>query len=168
MYDERIVQSLMGVSPKRIVLAGEPVFRLTSEIARALNLLDCSDTAPELFKINQAELSSGTCAALSGDSAEHVMCMDLPVETENPEYLLGSACRAAPKLLLVEQTTTKLAVDLLSDEHFFAFGFRVLEKSENSDRKRALYAYSLSSYKPAPDWLNSRFWANPERFHLTD
>lgn len=168
MYDERIVQSLMGLNPHRIVLVGEPVFRLATEAARALNLLDCSDTAPEIFKINHDELGSTTCAALSGDAAQHVMCMDLPINAANPEQLLGSACRASPNLLLVEQTTTHLNEDLLSDEHFFAFGFRVLEKSANSDRKRALYAYSLSNYKPAPDWLNSRFWANPERFHLTE
>lgn len=31
-------------------------------------------------------------------------------------------------------------------------------------RDYAIYAFSLKNYKPAPDWLNSRFWANPELY----
>jgi len=29
-----------------------------------------------------------------------------------------------------------------------------------------IFFYSLRSYKTQPDWLNSRFWANPERWNL--
>jgi len=29
-----------------------------------------------------------------------------------------------------------------------------------------IYYFSLQSYKTQPDWLNSRFWANPERWNL--
>ena len=29
-----------------------------------------------------------------------------------------------------------------------------------------IYFFSLQSYKTQPDWLNSRFWANPERWNL--
>jgi len=29
-----------------------------------------------------------------------------------------------------------------------------------------IFFYSLQSYKTQPDWLNSRFWANPERWNL--
>jgi hypothetical protein len=28
----------------------------------------------------------------------------------------------------------------------------------------ALWQFNLATYKPAPDWLNARFWANPERW----
>lgn len=33
-----------------------------------------------------------------------------------------------------------------------------------SSTAAAVYVFDLYDYKPTPDWLNSRFWAHPERF----
>jgi len=41
-------------------------------------------------------------------------------------------------------------------------------KSTASSGENRWYEYRLSHYKQAPDWLNARFWANPERFKLDD
>lgn len=37
---------------------------------------------------------------------------------------------------------------------------------DESDEKRtlALYTYDLADYKQVPDWLNNKYWANPEMF----
>ena len=36
----------------------------------------------------------------------------------------------------------------------------------NMQAPEQMYFFSLQSYKTQPDWLNSRFWANPERWNL--
>ena len=36
----------------------------------------------------------------------------------------------------------------------------------NMQALEQMYFFSLQSYKTQPDWLNSRFWANPERWNL--
>ncbi|MEH6564662.1 MAG: DUF6231 family protein [Halopseudomonas sp.] len=34
----------------------------------------------------------------------------------------------------------------------------------NHKRTLALYTYDLADYKQVPDWLNAKYWANPENF----
>lgn len=119
-----------------------------------------------------------------------------PMDFANPEVIalarfsefsaeidqqLGRLCRSFPNGVLVE-----LARGLpLLDEQFFAHGFQKLnslgKKSSNSLLEQNLsnhlsaqssasgercFEYCLSNYKAVPHWLNSRFWAHPERFHL--
>lgn len=43
---------------------------------------------------------------------------------------------------------------------FLAMGFRIAGRSA----EYAVFHYSLRAYKATPDWLNSRYWAHPERF----
>jgi len=31
-------------------------------------------------------------------------------------------------------------------------------------RQLTLFTYDLREYKQVPDWLNAKFWANPENF----
>ncbi len=50
------------------------------------------------------------------------------------------------------------------EESLFSLGFsrRPLPKFLNSDY--IAYCFSISFYKKTPDWLNSKYWANPERW----
>ena len=111
------------------------------------------------------------------------------------DLLLGNACRRYPDYLLVEHLVdppadppadpgveppgdvTGVAPDdvatdagpVLSAARFFAFGFRRIVRSEPAigpGERCTWYEFRLSHYKSAPDWLNARFWANPERFAL--
>ncbi len=41
---------------------------------------------------------------------------------------------------------------------------RPLSQDAVSSTASAVYVFDLYDYKPTPDWLNSRFWAHPERF----
>ena len=43
-----------------------------------------------------------------------------------------------------------------------ALGLRQLAAFEHAGRGLALYRFDLYDYKPTPDWLNPRYWANPE------
>lgn len=61
----------------------------------------------------------------------------------------------APALLI------HLGVGALPDDAFFrALGF-TCERLPDGAR---LARFDLATYKPAPDWLNARFWAHPERW----
>jgi len=85
---------------------------------------------------------------------------------------LGQLCRSFPSGVLVELVKSTDCNDTL----FFSHGFRKvsIDRSEwhlaNSDKLSTgeirCYEFRLSDYKPVPDWLNARFWAHPDRFHL--
>jgi hypothetical protein len=77
---------------------------------------------------------------------------------------LGEACRQFPERLLVWQIHDE-ADERLPAEVFYAFGFRQLFSCLEGRRHHVLHEYRLSEYKAPPDWLNSRYWANPERFN---
>jgi len=38
------------------------------------------------------------------------------------------------------------------------------EKFRRDEQVLSLFTYDLHDYKQVPDWLNARFWANPEMF----
>ena len=43
---------------------------------------------------------------------------------------------------------------------FLALGFKLALE----DEKYSLYSYAIENYQFKRDWLNSRFWANPENY----
>lgn len=61
----------------------------------------------------------------------------------------------APSVLVAAGARCALA---LAD--FRALAFEPLLR----DADGALYQFNLATYKPAPDWLNARYWAHPERW----
>lgn len=40
--------------------------------------------------------------------------------------------------------------------------------SDLKGQKIRWFEYRMTTYKPAPDWLNARFWANPERYAISE
>lgn len=82
------------------------------------------------------------------------------------DSVLGEVIRLFPDQVLVNCRD-----NTLGDERFFAFGFtRYYPDAANrsQDLESCWYEYRMRDYKSPPDWLNARFWANPERFNLTD
>ncbi len=63
----------------------------------------------------------------------------------------------APRLLLVASPDCAL-----DDAAFRALGF-TLSATDPAENPRVYY-YDIDTYKTVPDWLNSRFWAHPERW----
>ena len=103
-------------------------------------------------------------AAAPGERAAESALLTLDALGEPPltpralDRALGTACRLYPAgLLLFVETDETLPAETL-----FAFGFRRLA----ADADGALHEYRLRDYKMPPDWLNARFWANPDRFEL--
>ncbi|WP_194789314.1 DUF6231 family protein [Pseudomonas sp. UFMG81] len=50
------------------------------------------------------------------------------------------------------------------DTDFFALALSASEKFQRDGQVLSLFTYDLHDYKQVPDWLNARFWANPENF----
>ncbi|KAF1010996.1 MAG: hypothetical protein GAK32_01119 [Pseudomonas fluorescens] len=50
------------------------------------------------------------------------------------------------------------------DTDFFSLALQASEGFKRDDQVLTLFTYDLLDYKQVPDWLNARFWANPENF----
>jgi hypothetical protein len=60
-------------------------------------------------------------------------------------------------ILIIE--TTQLAQSDWQLADFLALGFKLSLKDEHT-----VFSYNIKDYQFKKDWLNSRFWANPENF----
>ncbi|KTT02067.1 hypothetical protein NS376_13145 [Pseudomonas oryzihabitans] len=66
--------------------------------------------------------------------------------------------------------TSRLAVlvDLAASEwqatDFYALALQASERFARDGQVVTLFSYDLHDYKQVPDWLNAKFWANPEMF----
>ncbi|WP_095077412.1 MULTISPECIES: DUF6231 family protein [unclassified Pseudomonas] len=47
---------------------------------------------------------------------------------------------------------------------FYSLALQASERFQRNEQVLTLFTYDLLDYKQVPDWLNSRFWANPENF----
>ncbi|WAJ38903.1 DUF6231 family protein [Pseudomonas sp. GOM7] len=47
---------------------------------------------------------------------------------------------------------------------FFALAMQASEQFKREGQMLHLFTYDLLDYKQVPDWLNAKFWANPENF----
>lgn len=47
---------------------------------------------------------------------------------------------------------------------FFALALQVSGRFERQEQTLTLFTYDLLDYKQVPDWLNAKFWANPQMF----
>ncbi|WP_268797480.1 DUF6231 family protein [Pseudomonas huanghezhanensis] len=47
---------------------------------------------------------------------------------------------------------------------FYSLALQLNERFTRDDQVLTLFTYDLREYKQVPDWLNAKFWANPENF----
>ncbi len=47
---------------------------------------------------------------------------------------------------------------------FFALALQASERFQRDGQVLTLFTYDLREYKQVPDWLNAKFWANPQNF----
>jgi len=164
--DRTLVTQLLSGEPAKVALVGKPVFRLNAMLVERLVDGSFPTPAPQVTQYDHIDQFIDTEAGVSPKCA---LCLHLSSDAENPETVLGVACRASPGLVVVEHSSSSPATALYGDEQFFAFGFRRIgQSSEVSELQQRWYVYSLRDYKRSPDWLNARFWAHPERFDLQD
>nr|WP_314575300.1 DUF6231 family protein [uncultured Pseudomonas sp.] len=47
---------------------------------------------------------------------------------------------------------------------FYSLALQASERFARDEQVLTLFTYDLREYKQVPDWLNAKFWANPENF----
>ena len=63
-------------------------------------------------------------------------------------------------LALVPLATNNASVE----QEYFALGFSHRPLPEVLSSQYCAYGFSIHHYKSTPDWLNSKYWANPEQW----
>lgn len=152
LYHQELV-SLLGDAPSELCIVGQ---------------ID-----PQLRQL-LADASTHSYADISGclDAAERLQSASIlmMIRTDSIDTLpnlLGTICQRFPSQVLIElqhEVTDKTAEQAFR-QVCFATGFRRALHSVSDATEYQLYEYRLKNYKQAPEWLNSRFWAHPERFN---
>ena len=141
------------------------------------------DAPPELYIVGRidpqlqpllADVSTHCYADISGclDAAERlqsasILMMICTDSIDTLPHQLGTICQRFPNQVLIElqHNTSDEAAAQVFRQVCFAMGFRQALHCVSDTTEYQLYEYRLKNYKQAPDWLNSRFWAHPERFN---
>lgn len=103
-------------------------------------------------------IASQSDCALVGHNEPADLALAFPAGDRNTSLaMIGHLKLQAPVVIVAIQEKSPLDFN-----DFLSFGMqRLLESDEQG---RSLYLFDLHTYKPAPDWLNARFWAHPERW----
>lgn len=84
------------------------------------------------------------------------------LEKQTAEQLISRLRDIHAKLLWVKvplDDNTKFGV-----ADAVAQGFRRVETEDGGEQQEQWYEFSLKFYKPVPQWLNAKHWANPARW----
>jgi DNA-binding transcriptional LysR family regulator len=99
-------------------------------------------------------------AAQRFDLAIFVDCLEHLNKRSGLELLAGVRNLNASKLAVLVDIT---ACDWqLSD--FYSLALQASEQFQRDTQTLTLFTYDLREYKQVPDWLNAKFWANPQLF----
>lgn len=50
------------------------------------------------------------------------------------------------------------------DRDFYSLALQATERFRRDEQVLDLFTYDVRDYKQVPDWLNAKFWANPQNF----
>jgi len=50
------------------------------------------------------------------------------------------------------------------DRDFYSLALQTSERFRRDEQVLDLFTYDVRDYKQVPDWLNAKFWANPQNF----
>lgn len=139
-------QLLKEIQPNSLLLIGDAAE------------LEGVDAVAETQQISAA----GSRSALAGlGRFDLVIVLDAlnELDKKQGELLLGSLKNLHAKRLLLSQTPCSNW--LLQDFLAFAMG-ELNHYPADADRpEQQLFEYNIYSYKSVPEWLNNKFWANP-------
>ena len=142
---------LERVTPQRLLLVGTRFPALDAFLqAHPQASLACAPPGPL-----PAEL-----AAQRFDLALLVDCLEHRSKRNGLELLGGIRNLNASRVAVLAD----LAACGWQDTDFFALALSASEKFQRDQQVLSLFTYDLHDYKQVPDWLNARFWANPENF----
>lgn len=133
---------------KSLLLAGDTAIKLVKDLQDSR-----SHVLKTPFRIEQLDDLSQIDLAIISNLLE-----TLPKE-KAIEWLSMLRNGHAQQLILITSKTAETQYNWqLTD--YLALGFQQLF----SDSNHILYSYNITSYRPKRDWLNNRFWANPENY----
>lgn len=146
-YEETVASILLQYRPKKILVVGDIKPQALSLYEKGCPELELAHASLYEDVYPHAEL-----VVMSG------VLESLPREQARQKLALMRDVVARRIILRVDTTQT----DGWSLADFLGLAMRRLFAEDNIE----LFAYAIDDYKKTPDWLNSRFWAHPERFKL--
>lgn len=83
-------------------------------------------------------------------------------ETTAVQLLAAARDRWARQVLVLIPVQS---AEQIPEQEFFALGFSRRHLPASLQGEYTAYGFSITRYKPTPDWLNAKYWANPERWN---
>lgn len=139
-------------APQRLLLVGASEFPALEAFQAAHPQTMVALAAPGQLS---AEL-----AAQRFDLALVVDCLEHLSKPEGLRLLGGIRNLNASRIAVL----TDPAASGWSDTDFYSLALQATERFKRDEQVLKLYTYDLREYKQVPDWLNAKFWANPENF----
>ncbi|MFK3970332.1 DUF6231 family protein [Pseudomonas sp. NPDC087358] len=139
-------------APQRLLLIGADSFP-------ALQAFEQAHPDTQLFKAAPGLLPAGL-AAQRFDLALVVDCLEHIPKREGLELLGGIRNLNASRIAVLADM--KACGWQTTD--FYSLALQTSERFARDEQVLTLYTYDLREYKQVPDWLNAKFWANPENF----
>ncbi len=143
---------LARYAPQRLLLVG----------AGELPAVEAFQTAHPDCQIAHAAAGAlpAELAAQRFDLALIVDCLEHLPKRAGLELLGGIRNLNASRLAVL----VDLQASAWQETDFFALALQASERFQRGEQTLNLFTYDLLDYKQVPDWLNAKFWANPENF----
>jgi hypothetical protein len=135
-------------APANLLVIGASEFPALQAFAQAYPTLVPPGPLPEAVASRRFDL------ALAVDCLEH-----LP-KREGLQLLAGIRNLNAGRIAVLAD----LAACGWADTDFYSLALQASERFRRDQQVVTLYTYDVREYKQVPDWLNERFWANPENY----
>lgn len=156
VYSQRTPQQAMAAlldrfTPQRLLLVGTR-FPALDAFAQAHPHVSIETAAPGPLP--------GELAAQRFDLALLVDCLEHLPKRTGLELLGGIRNLNSSRVAVLAD----LGACGWQETDFFALALSVSERFQREQQVLSLFTYDLREYKQVPDWLNARFWANPQNF----
>ena len=139
-------------TPRRLLMIGAQTFP-------ALQAFKDAHPDTEVFHAVPGPLTA-ELAALRFDLALVVDCLEHIPKRAGRELLGGIRNLNASRIAVLAD----LPACGWQDTDFYSLALQLTERFGRDEQVLTLFTYDLREYKQVPDWLNARFWANPENF----
>jgi len=139
-------------APQQLLLIGASQFPALAAFAAAHPDTQITHVAPGPLPAHVA--AQRFDLALAIDCLEHLTLRD------GLQLLAGIRNLNASRIAVLAD----LAACGWSNTDFYSLALQASERFKRDEQVLTLYTYDVREYKQVPDWLNARFWANPENF----
>jgi DNA-binding transcriptional LysR family regulator len=156
-YSSRTPQQALAAlldrcAPKRLLVIGAGGFPALQAFCEAHPLTELAQAAPGQLPVDLA--SQRFDLALVVDCLEHIP------KRVGLELLGGIRNLNASRIAVLAD----LNACGWQPTDFYSLALQTSERFARDAQVLTLFTYDLREYKQVPDWLNAKFWANPENF----